>query len=180
MNSSLRAWSVAGLVMALGLVSCAGQTMAEPSEGVEAYVVGDRMEPFSLEDQHGAEHRVDGSVRIVLFSRDMEGGDLIRQALAETQPELLDRQRAVYVADISGMPRLIAKMFALPKMRKRPYPMLLDRDGIATARLPDVDERATLLFCKDLRIIRVLHLADAAGVQKQLGIAPTAPDGGAP
>jgi len=180
MNSSLRAWSGAGLMMVSGLLLCAAQAMADPAEGVEAYVVGDRMEPFSLEDQHGAEHRVDGSVRIIVFSRDMEGGDLIRQALAETQPDLLDRQHAVYVADISGMPRLIAKMFALPKMRKRPYPMLLDRDGVVTARLPDVDERATLLFCKDLRIIRVLHLADLVEVQKQLGIAPAAPDGEAP
>lgn len=139
--------------------------------GAETYAVGDRIEVFALDDQHGTNHVVDNSVSMIVFSRDMDGGDLIKQALSNAPPDLLKEKRAVYIADISSMPGLIAKFFAIPSMRKRPYPMLLDRDGVVTARLPDVEGKATLIIFEDLRIERVLHLETVEEVRLELGIA---------
>ena len=84
----------------------------------------------------------------------------------------------MYVADISGMPGLVARMFAVPSMRKRPYPMLLDRDGEITARLPDVEGSATLIFCDDLQVTRVLHLTQSSEVRRELE--GSLPEEGAP
>ena len=125
--------------------------LAAPA-GAEPLAVGDRLEPFSLEDQHGAEHRIDASVSVILLSRDMKGGDVLERALEGTTAEMLSERKAVYVADISGMPRLVARLFALPSMRKRPYPMLLDRDGSRTRHLPSVEARATLIFSVELEV----------------------------
>ena len=61
----------------------------------------------------------------------------------------LPQHHVLYVADIHGMPSFIARMFAIPSMQKRPYPMLLDRDGAATARFPSEEGKATLLFLED-------------------------------
>jgi len=64
------------------------------------------------------------------------------------------------------MPRLVAKLFALPSMRRRPYPMLLDRDGQTTARLPDVAGTVTVISLERLKITRVEQLTDSAELPK--------------
>ena len=134
----------------------------------ESYAVGDEIEPFTLQDQHGESRSVDASVKVILFSRDMKGGDVLKQGLADVAPEYLSGKKAVYVADISGMPRLIARIFAIPAMRKRPYSMLLDRDGEATVRLPDVEGQATLIFLDRLTVQRIVHVTEAPAVRREL------------
>jgi hypothetical protein len=141
------------------------------ASGAEPYAVGDRIEPFDLRDQHDLEHRVDESTEIVLLSRNMAAGKVIKQALEAAGSEALRDRHAVYVADISGMPGLVARLFAIPSMRKRSYPMLLDRDGEASARLPDGGDRATLIRCNGLEITHIGHFEDPAELRSELGIA---------
>ena len=45
--------------------------------------------------------------------------------LSEKKENILEKNSAVYVADISGMPSLISKFIALPKMKKYPFSVLL-------------------------------------------------------
>jgi hypothetical protein len=66
------------------------------------------------------------------------------------------------------MPRLIARIFAIPAMRGRPYSILLDRDGATTARLPGGEARATLLFLDRLRVERIVHVTEAPSVRREL------------
>ena len=153
------------LLLALLLASAAG---AAP------YGVGDAVDPLRLTDQHDEGHSLDASVRVVLFSRDMEGGDLLEEALAESPKGFLETQHALYVADIHGMPAFVARMFAIPSMRKRPYPMLLDRDGEVTARFPSQEGKATLLFLEDLRIQRLLYASSPLEIQRALGLSAEA------
>lgn len=171
MRSGALALPVSILSLLLCLVSDA--SLAQ----VEVYSVGDRISEIALEDQHGEARAVDASTRIILFSRDMDGGKLLQKALAETAEGLLAEKNAVYLSDISGMPSLVARMFALPSMRKRPYPMLLDRTGESTRRLPDVEEQATVIFLEDLRIERVEHTDRASGVRALLGLDLSPTDG---
>ena len=76
------------------------------------------------------------------------------------------------MADISRMPSLVAKLFALPAMRKRPYRMLLDRDGTATADFPARAGEVTLLRLHDGTIERVDYAASAAALRAALAPAP--------
>ena len=146
--------------------------VAGSAAGAERYAVGDEIEPFTLEDQHGESRSVDASVKVILFSRDMDGGEFLKQGLADVAPEYLSGKQAVYVADISGMPGLIARLFAIPAMRDRPYSMLLDRDGETTARLPDEEGQATLIFLDQLTVQRILYVTEAPAVRRELEGAP--------
>lgn len=128
--------------------------------------------PLTLTDQHDVAATLGPGTRIVLFTRDMDAGDLVKQALAG-QPRTLDAAQAVYVSDISGMPTLVAKLFAVPAMRKRPYRMLLDRDGTATADIPSVEGKVTILRLTDLSIDSIAYLDSVAAVQAAL--APATP-----
>jgi hypothetical protein len=151
-------------------------TTVVAAESDAPYRVGDVLPEITLDDQHDERGGVDATTRILLFSRDMEGGKLLRAALEDTGEGFLQVRQVVYVSDISGMPKLVARLFAVPSMRRRPYPMLLDRTGEATARLPDVEEQATLLFLDDLRIERIEHVDSANGVRALLGLEPLPDD----
>lgn len=160
LRDSIRWRLAAGL--ALAVLRAGDAAAAEP------YAVGDAIAPFTLEDQHGESRNVDASVKVILFSRDMDGGDVLKQGLADVEPDYLNAKQAVYVADISRMPGVIAAVFAVPAMRGRPYSMLLDRDGETTARLPDAEGRATLIFVDRLTIRRIEHVAAAPDVRREL------------
>jgi hypothetical protein len=144
--------------------------------GAEPYAVGDRIEPFTLEDQYGESHALDESVAIILFSRDMDGGDLLKAALEDVPEGFLTGMNAVYVSDISGMPGLIARLFAIPSMRKRPYALWLDRDGVATALFPDEEGKATFVYLSGLEITRIAYLETSQEIRSQLGLSK--PDSG--
>ena len=152
--------------LALSVMLMTNAAFAQP------YAVGDAIEAFTLEDQHGESRAVDASVKVILFSRNMEGGDVLKQGLADVEPDYLNGKQAVYVADISRMPGLIATMFAIPAMRNRPYSMLLDRDGKTTARLPDAEGQATLIFLDGLTVERIVQVTEPPAVRRELESAP--------
>jgi hypothetical protein len=156
----MRTWLICGAILLAATATA------------ESMTVGDPIERFSLEDQHGVVHEVDESTRLILFSRDMEGGKLLKEALAEAPVDFLSDRQAVYLADISGMPKLVATLFALPSMRRRGYPILLDRDGSTSKRLPDVEGSATLIFCEDLVVTRVETAETSEAVAQALAALP--------
>ena len=134
--------------------------------------MGSTIPRFSLDDQHGVTRDVGPRVRAIVFSRDMDGGDFIKQSLADKNGAYLADRELVYVADISGMPALVTRLFALPSMRRRPYPLLLDRDGTRTAELPDVAGEATLIRLDALRVTGIRHFDSAEKLAEALAELP--------
>jgi hypothetical protein len=134
--------------------------------------LGMALPPLTLTDQHDVAATIGPATRVVLFTRDMDAGDVAKEALAD-QAALLGTAGAVYVADISRMPSLIVRLFALPAMRDRPYRMLLDRDGRATADFPSREGEVTVLRLDDGRITGVEYVATAAALRAALAAAAT-------
>jgi hypothetical protein len=134
--------------------------------------VDTRLSPQTFEDQHGEAHSLDAAVRLVVFTRDMDAGDVVKAALADTPGEALAGKGIAYVADISGMPALVARLFALPAMRRRAYPMWLDRDGTKTAELPSEEGRVTVLRLDALEVRSVSFVAEEAKLRELLGLGP--------
>ncbi|MYM64403.1 hypothetical protein [Pseudomaricurvus sp. HS19] len=98
----------------------------------------------ALENQFGAAWQAGQTPLQLLFVDDMGGNKMLRRALEVSDHTCLSDGRLVYVADISGMPGLIARAIALPRMRKLDYPIWLDRNGDATAMLPRQEEGVIL------------------------------------
>ena len=76
-------------------------------------IAGSSLPPLSLEDQHGKAVSVPAGTRVIVFAADKAASDLANEVLGNEKPGVLERLQAVYVADISGMPSLVTKMFAL-------------------------------------------------------------------
>lgn len=129
--------------------------------------VGSRVQKVTLFDQNDQPHQIDETVRVIFFAREMEGGKVIRALLDTEGPAFLKKYRAVYVADISDMPSVIANMIAIPKMRdERPYPTLLDRDGSASAAYPSEEGRVTILLLDRLKVTGIEYRGSVGGLRE--------------
>lgn len=126
---------------------------------------GDVLLLVPLRDQHDRASQIGPSTAMVLFTRDMDGGALAKEALADGGRQALEAARAVYVSDVSRMPSLIRSMFALPALRRRLYPVVLDETGYATAALPHRPGTVTILQLNDLHITSVSFAASSAEVR---------------
>ncbi|GIU27539.1 hypothetical protein L2719_13005 [Shewanella schlegeliana] len=118
------------------------------------YQVGDQITDIKLQDQHEAQYQVDSSTTRVLFSSSMDGGTVIQETL-EADPELVKDTSLIYVADISGMPSLIARFVALPQFKKFPYRVALDNEGEQTKPLPAQKDQATLIELDNNQITKI-------------------------
>lgn len=137
---------------------------------------GMQMPPLTLSDQHDVAESIGPETRIVVFARDMDAADIVKEALAENGAALLSDAGAVFVSDIQRMPGIITTLFALPAMRKRPYRMLLDREGTITADLPSQEEKVSVIRLDKLEIKSVDYVDSAPQLRAALLAAAPAAD----
>lgn len=90
--------------------------------------VGDSLGTFSILNQHDEKVTVDKNVQKILISFEKGTGADINEYLSSKDTNFLQKHHTVFIANISGMPSIITKMFALPKMRKYKHEILLIYD----------------------------------------------------
>lgn len=128
----------AALVLLLCLISASAMALE----------TGERLAPWTLLDQHDQAYTLDNQLQVLLVAQSMDAAKLVDAALQGKPEGYLEQRHTVFLADISRMPKVIATLFALPKMRDYTYRILLDRDARITPRYP-VD--ATSVLWLDLR-----------------------------
>ena len=87
--------------------------------------IGDATPTFAIKDQFEKAHTIAADTKTVIVAGDRDASEVIRDYLLEKGKGFLESNKAYYVADISGMPSLITKFFALPKMKEYPFSILL-------------------------------------------------------
>jgi hypothetical protein len=114
---------------------------------------GERLAPWTLLDQFDVPYTLNDETRILLVARDMDGAKRVNAALQGKPRGYLDERRAVFLADVSRMPGVIATLFALPKMRDYNYRILLDRDARIAPRYPAGEGEVLWLQLDGLQIV---------------------------
>ncbi len=109
------------------------------------YEKGQAVESFSTKDQHGQEFVFKpAETRYLLVTHDMDTGKKANAALNALGKDYLGSKKAVYMANIHGMPG-VGRMFAMPKMRKYSHRIILADDEALIARFPAQDGKVTVL-----------------------------------
>ncbi len=103
---------------------------------VQAAELGERLAPWTLLDQFDQAYTLDNQVQVLLVARSMDAAKLVDAALQGQPKGYLEARHVVFVADIQRMPRLIAKLFAVPAMQAYNYRVMLDRDARIAPRYP--------------------------------------------
>lgn len=128
-----------------------------------------------LKDQHDKPVAIPADTRWVLFSAEKPVSDMVGAVLSAEPAGVMGRLHLVYVVDISKMPGMVTRMFALPKLREQPYPIALVREAPEVAQVADLPRQpgaATLLHLDSGRITKVTAVASAAELRTALQLAP--------
>lgn len=133
-----------------------------------ALEVGDRLAPWTLLDQFDQAYSLDDQAQTLLVARSMDAAKLVDAALQGQPKGYLEARHVVFVADIERMPRLIAKMFAVPAMRGYDYRIMLDRDGRVAPRYPGAVDKVLWLTLEKGRLVAQQEFATAAQLREAL------------
>ena len=102
----------------------------------QAVEVGERLASWTLLDQFDQPYSLNDELQVLLVARSMAGAKLLAAALDQQPKGYLESRKAVFLADISRMPSVIATAFAVPAMRDYNYRVMLDRDARIVPRYP--------------------------------------------
>ena len=108
--------------------------------------VNNSVPELKIKDQFEKEHTPDSNVKNIIFSATKDESNTIKEFLNSKGNDFLTTNHIVYVADITGMPSLITKFIALPKMKNYSFPILL------------VDEENKVLFPVEKDKITIITL----------------------
>jgi hypothetical protein len=132
--------------------------------------VGDSLPALTLKDQNGEAHAIGNSLRYLVFAPDRSSSQIVAQSFKSQTAASLQSHGVVYVADIKGMPSVVASWFALPKMRQQPYPILLGRETADTAMLPRQVNCVTVISGDNGHVTVITFLHNPTELCKVLGL----------
>ncbi|MCQ4270708.1 FAD/FMN-containing dehydrogenase [Pseudomonas kuykendallii] len=124
--------------------------------------------PWTLLDQYEQPYTLSDDLRVLLVARDMAGAKLVEMALADKPKGYLEQRRAVFLADISRMPSLVAKLFAVPAMRDYPYRVVLDREARIVPRYEPAADAVLWLQLDGRRVLSRQSFTDAGQLSAAL------------
>ncbi|RXJ65818.1 hypothetical protein CRV08_14230 [Halarcobacter ebronensis] len=108
-----------------------------------SFKVGENIGTFSLPNQFDEKKSINSDVKLILVSFEKDTGKEVNTFLASKPKEFLALHNAVFIANISGMPSIITKLFAMPKMREYKHSILLIYDE-EDDRFVKEDEKTTI------------------------------------
>lgn len=157
-----RILSAFALIAVLPLVGCASKTVTPPLTTGQTVVLD------GIEDQRGSLFAHQNTMQMLLFVDGMAAKKVARNSLQSLDSDCMAQGKLVYLADISGMPSLISNLIAIPKMRKYPYPIWLDREGDVSESLPVQDGQVTVIEVQNQTIESVKFAGDAKTLTDQI------------
>lgn len=136
--------------------------------GAQTVSVGDAIKPISWRDQFEHPVAVNEDTHAVILVSEKSVGEWVNVTLGEMPADTLTQRRIVYVSDISAMPTLITKAFALPKWRKLPFSIALARDPAESFFLPHRPGAVTWIQIQSREVKSIHYLHDAAELTKAM------------
>nr|WP_232922931.1 hypothetical protein [Pseudomonas syringae] len=133
-----------------------------------ALQVGERLSSWTLLDQYDQPYTLNNQTQTLLVARSMDAAKLVNAALQDKPKGFLESRHTVFVADIQKMPTIIAKMFAIPKMRDYSYRVMLDRDARIVPQYAGDDDKVLWLQLRDGQLVRQQQFGSAEALRAAL------------
>lgn len=137
---------------------CAALALIPLGLGAAALEPGAELPALKLSDQFDKPVVIGLATQVLVFTAEKPASDLVIKVLGSKPKVALESPGLVYVADISAMPAVISRMFALPKLRELSFPVALAREAGMVADLPRRAGSVTVLALKSGRITQVLFV----------------------
>ncbi|MFA6189511.1 MAG: hypothetical protein WC680_09580 [Sulfuricurvum sp.] len=129
------------------------------------YKVGQSVAPLDFQDQFGKRTVFKEMPKTVIMAFEKGTSGTVNDFLNAQDVGYLKKFNAVYVADISGMPNFITEVFALPKMRKFTYPVLLIRDEEQGLKFPGEEKKITIMKFQGNTLTDISYVSTPAQIK---------------
>lgn len=127
------------------------------------YSKGDKIDSFNSKDQYSVAYDFKPSaMKFLLVSHDMDTGKKANGILTTLDKEYLPSRKAVYLANIHGMPG-IGRMFAIPKMKKYAHRIILGDDAGLIAKFPEEKGKVTVITISNGRVKSLKYWSPGEG-----------------
>ena len=123
--------------------------------------VGQAFPTLQLQDQHNKTITIQANAQTILFTAEKPASELLNQYLKAQPANFMPQQQAYFIADISKMPSMITKLFALPKMREQPWSTLLVYNQQKTASIPRKANHVTCMKLHNTQIQSIQFIQDS-------------------
>jgi hypothetical protein len=133
-----------------------------------ALQVGERLSSWTLLDQYDQPYTLNNQTQTLLVARSMDAAKLVNAALQDKPKGFLESRHTVFVADIQKMPSIIAKMFAIPKMRDYSYRVMLDREARIVPQYAGDDDKVLWLQLRDGQLVSQQQFGSADSLRAAL------------
>lgn len=128
-----------------------------------AITTGDTLTPFKIQNQFEEPAELSTETKWIIFSSDMKAAKLLTEYLNENAKNL-DLTKTLVISDISKMPGLVSKMFAIPKMKKYNFKLALDKEGDVTKAWPRQEGVILVMKVDQLKVESTENLTTAEAV----------------
>jgi hypothetical protein len=118
------------------------------------FKVGEKLPALSLPDQFEKELQVKSTDRVLIMAFEKDISTAINNYLKAKPANYLDDHHARYISDISAMPSFVTSMFALPKMKKYPFSIMLIRDDLGE-QFSKKKDKITVYKIKNRKVIAI-------------------------
>ena len=108
--------------------------------------IGNKLANFTLEDQFDKKHSLTNKTKKVLFAFSKPTGHIMKVYMGVREVDYLTSRDILFVADVSGMPKIIFNMFALADMKESKYPMLLILKKENAKRFRDENKKDSIMI----------------------------------
>ncbi len=126
---------------------------------------GDSLKTFTLPDQFDKVHTIDAKkYDLFLISSQKDVSSWVNDFLKTKAKGFLEQNRAVYISDIHTMPSFVTSLFALPKMRKYNYTMMLFYEK--NLIFPVQDDALSVLRFKDGKVETIRFIKDGKKIEE--------------
>jgi hypothetical protein len=134
--------------------------------------LGDTLTESKFIDQFDQTHSVGKQTKMLFFAKSKHAGSLMTDIISDLASDHLHKQNAVYIADISGMPSLVSRFIALPRMRDITTPILLVREAENASWLPSKEDKVTVIKVVDGKVAQIDFTAEKERLRRLLEIFP--------
>ena len=96
------------------------------------FKVGEKLPLIALKNQFGKTMKIDANDKVLLLTFEKEVAIAAADFLTKRPKKYLETHHIKYISDISKMPSFITSMFALPKMKKYPFSVMLIENDLGS------------------------------------------------
>ena len=137
----------------------------------DAITVGKTFQNITLKDQFDKTVSLSAKTTKVIFVFKKASGHTARALLDSKPDDYLLNKNVAFIADISGMPSIIASMFAIPDFKKHKYPVMLIRDEKISAqyRSDKYEDYIAIISLNDFKITKITLVSTEKQLEEVLG-----------